>query len=154
MAPRRLVALAVAAALVPLGACENGSGSDPSGDPTAGTPSAPAAAPQASPAFREWPEVPAPPVGQMMSHTDGGFRQEAYYRADPAGQDVYQQLVDLYVDALSRIGEVERPPEGQREGETTLRVETPDGRTATVVVHTRGPEGTVDVRLELTQPHG
>lgn len=152
MTSRRLTALAVATALVPLGACE--AGPDPSGAPTAGTPSTPQPAPQASPAFREWPEVPAPPVGQMMSHSAGGFRQEAYYRAEPAGQDVYQQLVDFYVDALSRIGEVERPPDGQREGETTLRVETSDGRAATVVVHTRGPEDTVDVRLELTQPGG
>lgn len=69
MTSRRLTALAVAAALVPLAACE--AGPDPSGAPTAGTPSMPQAAPQASPAFREWPEVPAPPVGQM-SHSAGG----------------------------------------------------------------------------------
>lgn len=111
------------------------------------------AQPQGSPAFSEWPEVPAPPVGQMMNHSAGGFRQEAYYRGQPAGDDVYRELVNFYVDALSRIGEVQRPPEGQREGETTLRVETADGRSATVVVHTRGPDDTVDVRLELTHPY-
>lgn len=136
-----------------LGACDGSSPADTPRTPAAGTQAAAEPSPTTSPAFAEWPEIPAPPVGRMMSSTSGGFRQEAYYRAEPAGEDVYRRLVDFYVRALSDIGEVQRPPEGQREGETTLRVETADGRVATVVVHTRGPDDTVDVRMELTQPY-
>jgi hypothetical protein len=50
------------------------------------------------------------------------------------------------------LGEVQRPSSGQREGETTLRVETTDGRIAEIVIHTRGPDNTVDVRMVLQGP--